>query len=319
MKIFALYESGESEEITSFCSSMDISGSVEQCARKLSIRAAFPIHDPNHGKLKAKAGTIIYVQEDNGDDIFKGIVFTRDISSSQEITLMAYDFLIYLLKSNGTYNFQKASLSSVMDTVCGEAGLSVGSTPGTSVQINRIFQNESLFSIIKKVLNDITLESGVEYVVNMKDEKVNIQEKGEVVTEITVDYEKNLLSTSFSDSIEDMINTVKVFDEKGECVSEEREDDWINKYGIFQETYEEEEGKNSSSVAKNMMKGLQEKLSVSILGNSECISGSSVKVKIPYIGEVDGREMYIESDTHTWDFGACSYTTNLSLVNKIKK
>lgn len=285
--------------------------------KKIILKTAYPIHDPNHGKLKAKTGTIICVKDDNEDEIFKGIVFTRDISSSQEITLMAYDFLIYLLKSNGTFNFQKASLSSVMDTVCGEAGLSVGSIPSASTQINRIFQNESFFSIIKKVLNDITLESGVEYVVTMKDEKVKVQEKGKVVTKMKLDYKNNILSTSFSDSIEDMINTVKVFDEKGECTAEEKQDDWIKKYGVFQDNYEEEEGKNSGAVAKNMMKGVQEKLSINILGNSECICGNSVKVQIPYIGEIDGREMYIESDTHTWNFGACSYTTSLSLVNKI--
>src|SRR5699024_6394505 len=120
---------------------------------------------------------------------------------------------------------------------------------------------------------------------------------------------KNILSSSFKESVSNMVNKVLIVDDNGNKVSEVKNDEWLKTYGLFQDVYKQQEGKDSNAEAKAMLKDIEQTCSLTGFGDTTCITGYGVQVKDTYTGLVG--LFYIDSDTHTWEGG--NYTINLEL------
>lgn len=70
-------------------------------------------------------------------------------------------------------------------------------------------------------------------------------------------------------------------------------------YGIFADVYEQEKGVDPTTAANNMLKvDPEQKITISAVGDLNCLSGYSVIVKDAATG-LSGK-YWITSDKHTW-------------------
>ena len=122
----------------------------------------------------------------------------------------------------------------------------------------------------------------------------------------------NVINSSHSESIEDIVNRVKTVNESGNIISADSDEESIKRYGIFQDIYKQQpkpKGNTVSniSMAKAKPKGVKNDSSISALGNIQCISGYSIMVEEE---QLQGK-FYIKSDTYR--FQGNVHTMDLTL------
>lgn len=319
IEIFALYDEKIITNITPLCKSVSIGGDVGQVARRLDVSIAYSIFDRNQPRTQIAPGTKVWVTLD-GKEIFRGIVWDRELNSNQELTFTAYDYLIYLTKSKVTYNFQNISADEATRKICNELGVNVGNLPQTS-RFDRIIQAKSGYEAIMEMYTLSSKLTGKKYIPVMSGTKLNVIEKGLVVADFSLisqlnDNTSNVSSMSYSDSLDSMVNRVKIYDEKNNLIGQVENSNFIKLFGVLQENYTKEEKVNHTTAAKNMLQGITQDVSIETIGNWNCRTGYAVKTKIFYLSNLQNAVMYIDGDTHTWEVGTGKYTMNLRLNYK---
>ncbi|HEX2924807.1 MAG TPA: hypothetical protein VHP38_00865, partial [Ruminiclostridium sp.] len=192
---------------------------------------------------------------------------------------------------------------------CRDFGITQGNIAATGIRQSRIFIGKTPYEIITEAYDNASKQNKKQYIFLMKEGKLNIIEKGNLKVDYLLDPEANINSSRYSESIENMINTVKIYDDKGNLAGKRQNEDWVKLYGILQEAYQKESGKDSATVAENMLKGIERNGEIEALGNTDCITGNAVQIKECYSG-IQGL-FYISSDSHTWKNGL--YTMALTL------
>ncbi|MFZ5987088.1 MAG: XkdQ/YqbQ family protein [Bacillota bacterium] len=310
MKVFYISQDCKSTEITSLCSSIEWSGDVQQAARKVEMEIVDSAYDNNIPHVDITPGSRIILIDKEDREIFQGFVFMREKDfGSQTTKILCYDGMIYLTKSKASYNFRDTTAEQMTGKICKDFGIPVGTLMATGIKQSRIFISKTPYEIITEAYGEASKQSKKMYVAVMKEGKLFIDQKGSQKVDYLLDPGANILSSRYSESIENMINTVKVYDDKGNFVTKRQNDDWVKLYGILQEAYQKESGKDPVTVADNMLKGMERNGEIEALGNIKCISGNAIEVKECYSG-IKGL-FYISSDNHSWKDGL--YTMRLTL------
>ena len=139
--------------------------------------------------------------------------------------------------------------------------------------------------------------------------KLNVIEKGSTITKFVLDAKTTIINSTYSESIENSINKVKMYDENGKYIGEVT----LNGIpGILQDIYKKEKGHDAQSRAKGMLRGVERTAEVEAIGDVECITGNAVVIKEPYTG-LSGL-FYIDNDEHTFSNG--QHTMSLGLAYK---
>ena len=160
--------------------------------------------------------------------------------------------------------------------------------------------------------------TGKKYMAYMKGKKLCVKVKGTVISKYTLDEYKNLVSASYEETIENMVDQVKIYTEKGKQVGVVKNAAHIKRYGTYQSIYTKEKGVNANTAAKNMLNGIEKKVDVeAINGNIKCVAGDGVKVYDAATG-LNGL-FWISSDTHTWEGGQHKMSLELSFKNVMDK
>ncbi len=264
-------------------------------------------------------GNMLKLLADDGTELFQGYVFFKEKTSSDpKMQVIAYDGGVYLLKSKMTFNFQKMSPEQMTQKVCSEVNIPVGSLSPTGITTSFIADSRTLYDIIMTAYTAASKQNGKKYMPIMQGGKLSVIEKGVVVAKYTLAAEeapdaKLISDSTFSASIEDMVNRVKIYDDKHNQIGIQENADWVKRYGVLQDTYTKEQDKDPNTVAKNMLQGIAQTASLKeVIGDTECITGRAVKVKDLYTG-LSGL-FYISSDEHIFDNG--HHTMNLELSFK---
>lgn len=144
----------------------------------------------------------------------------------------------------------------------------------------------------------------------MNGSKLSVEVKGKKVKNFVLAEECNITNTEYEETMENMVNAVKIYDEKGKQVGEVKNEQWVEKYGLFQQIYKKEKGINAQTAAKNMLQGIEKRVTLDgINGDTECIAGNGVKVYDKAVGLYG--LFWIDGDAHTWENG--THTMNLEL------
>lgn len=316
IKVISLYHGSIGDvktDITAFCKSISISGSVDSPVRKCDGTIAYPIFDSNQPRTQIGPSNIIWIYDETEGLIFQGIVFDRQLNSNQELSFTAYDFMIYLTKSKASYNFENITPESITKKVCAEVDIGVGDLAATGISINRIVQQESLYDIIMECYSQASSRDNKNYVPIMQGDKFSVIEKGQILSGYTLNIEENVINTTYKDNIDNMINRVKIYDDQGNYVDVVENSDTFNDYGILQGTYQVEQDKSSNTIASNMLHGVDRTVDIEAIGNLKCIAGYAVRTKIWYVSSLSDATLYIDADNHTWDMGTGKYTMQLTL------
>lgn len=326
IKIYSLYDGWNLTEITPVCKSVELSASVDQPARKCSFTMAYSITDNNQPRVQIGPGTLISIVLENYGEIFRGQVVDRTLgSSSQEETFTCYDFMRFIMKSSTSMNIKNMPPESVAVKACDEVNITPGDIIATSIPINRLCPDKTYYNIIMECYSEVSKQNGKQYIPIMKSDKLNIIEKGQVLSDYVLQssqkytYNNNVIDMSYKDSIENMVNKVKIFDSDANCVDVVENSDYVRSYGVFQASYTKEEDKDPYNVVQNKLYGFDEEIEIEALGNYSCITGYGVKTKIWYLDLLSDATVYINADTHTWECGTGKYTMKLtvSLSNKM--
>lgn len=304
-------------DITETVSSVSWGGSVSQAARTAEIAVINAPDDTNVKNLNINigAGDIIQLFE-NGNSIFLGEVITAEkLSQYGTVTYSCMDLLVHFLKSTAVYNFENTTAEDITRKVCADFKIEVGEIAASKAPIKKlIVDGSTIYDIIMQAYTKASRQTGDLYICRMNGSRLSVEIKGTMVQNFVLTEECNITNTSYQETIENMVNVIKIFDDTGKQIGEVKNDDWIQKYGIYQQIYKKEKGINEITAATNMFVGIEKKVTLDgIDGNLNCIAGNAVEVQDKTTG-LDGI-FWIDSDTHTWENGTHIMNLELNFKN----
>lgn len=306
---------GNRYDITDFVTSVTWDGSVGQASRHMSVSILYSVMDKNIRDINIRNGDRLLLYEDD-QLLIDAMVYTRERKSEQgSITYECYDDIKRLLKDKGTYSFKKTTPEKIAYRIAKDAGILIGNIVSTNVPISKMLCDEDEFyKIIMKAYTKAYQSNGKKYMPIMIGKKIHIIEKGEIIDEYVLNDKRNITSSNYSESIENMTNVVKIYDEKGKLLGEVKDDKQIALYGIFQDAYTKEEGVNQTTAAKKLLNGVEKEANFeSLEGNCKCIAGYGIKVKDSLTG-LTGK-FWIDSDSHTFENGIHKMSLSLTFKN----
>lgn len=302
-------------DITEYVSSMSWGGSRSEVARKLELKVVNAPLDKNITPLKIGLADPIYLFEDDGKtELFRGFVVEREASSvTGTVTYTAYDLLYYMIKSSATYNFSSKTAEDITQMVCDDMEIPVGNLASTGISQKLIVQNTSIYEIIMRAYTQAYQQNGVSYRVNAKKGCLNVEEMGKVVCEIEFTEDTNITSSNYKETLANMVNKVRIYDGEGNPAGVVQNDADVKAYGIFQQTYTKEEGKDPTTTAKSMFNGVEKTFTLECVNCNGAVTGAGAVVRDSSTG-LSG-VVWIDADTHTWQNGVAT----MSLIVTLKQ
>lgn len=317
IKVYVLY-GNKTIDLTPFLKSVSISGDKEQIARRLEVTIHYSIWDKNHSTVQVAPGSKAWVLFGN-TQIFYGIVWDRELNSTEELVFTAFDYLIYLQQSAVTYNFKNILVESGIRTILNNLGLPIRSIVSTGVKTSRILQNKTGYEAVMELLTQASKINRKQYILLNDRKETSVIEKGKVVTDFIVkssnkeEMDCNVINTNYKDTMSNMVNRVMIYDDKNNYIGKVDNPSTFGYFGIIQKSYQKEKDKNYNIVAQNMLHGIDKTVNIECLGNWSCRTGFAVKTQIFYLNNLQNKVMYIDADTHTWEVATNKYTMQLTL------
>lgn len=301
-------------DITEAVSGVSWGGSVSQAARTAEISVINAPNDANAENLKLNigAGDAVRLYE-GGELIFFGEVQNaKKTGETGTVSYSCYDLLNHFLRSTGVYNFSNTTAERIAEKVCADLGVKAGSIAATNVAIKKmILDGDTFYDIIMKAYTKAAKQTGKQYMCRMDGASLSVVEKGKAAGNFILAEGVNITNAEYEETIENMVNVVKIYDEKGAQAGEERDDGWVEKYGIYQQVYKKESGINEKAAARGMLRGVEKRVRVDgINGSLECIAGNGVAVLDSASGLCG--LFWIDSDTHTWENGTHAMSLELN-------
>lgn len=248
-------------------------------------------------------------------EIFRGIVWTVEDTTSEELLLTAYDYLIYLNKSKVSYNFTNTTPEAAAAKVCKDFGILTGSLYVTSKKVSQLLSSVTAAEAINKMYDQVTLGG---YLLTITGLKVNVIKKGLLISNYVLTINKapdgnNSISNDYIATLDGMINRVNILDSNG--VYHSFVENKLNEnYGMITDEYTTQTGLDPATEAKKLLVGVGNTYTWEGIGNWTCQTGWLVNAKIFYLKSMNNINLIIDGDTHTWDVVTSKYTMQLNLV-----
>lgn len=311
MRAFHIAKDGTKTEITEIVSTLSITGEYRSCSRSCDFSIIHGYSDERTWLITIEVGDILKVI-DKDKVMFQGPVWTKSKQTDgTTLDFTAKDYGIYLKKNKASYTFQGMTAEAITKKVCGDFGLQIGSLAITGKPINRIFRNNTLYDII---MTAYSIGGGDKlYFAKFEGELFYVLEKGK--TEVDpLESGVNLLTANVSESLESMVNRVRVYNKEDSLIKEYTNAEDTELYGFLTEVIRiSNDTDDYEEKAKKTLEGVERKITVTNLGDSQYMTGRKVIVKEPYTG-LSGI-FYIDGDTHTWKNGIYSNKLTLNFQN----
>jgi cell wall-associated NlpC family hydrolase len=296
-------------DITNLLESVTWSGDYKQACRKLEFSIASSSFDKNIPKVPIKNGNMVLFYE-NGKELFRGFIYNfGKNSSNNNIDYTVYDYGFKFNDLKISYNVKGKTASEMFEKVLSDYKLIKGDIVNVNTKVTKVFIGTTAYDMIMTMYSQSSKVDGNKYMIITNQGKFSSIKKGTVKLQVAFEEGKNLIDSSYSASIEKVINRVLIVDEFGNVKSEVKNESDIKLFGLFQDIIKIEEGKDSTTEAKSMLQSEEQTCSLEGYGDSTCITGYGVTVKDNYTGLVG--LFYIDSDTHKWEKG--DYTISLGL------
>ena len=329
--------SGQKDKwITDFVTSTEWSGSDEQASRMVSFST---INNPYNTaqQIDIKLGDLImaYASDEDAEPsnkncIFEGIVTSRERTSAMgTVSYEAKDFMHYLIRSTGSYNFKGKTAEKIAEMICDDLDITTGKLYKTTKKIGSLLcENMSYYNIILKAYNKASKMLGdITFMPVMNGRKFCVIAKNDHCG-VVLSLDSDITSAEFKENTDSMVNRIIVYqktdkkkknadDKAVKVLKTVQNQKNMNKYGIYQGTYTQEENVDYTAAAKALLTGVTKEATVSAIGRLKCLSGYAVSIKADEAGlknktgKVSG-VFYIKSDSHKWENGI--HTMDLTLA-----
>lgn len=309
MKLMLIKESA-SYDITNAVTRIEWSGSAYAAARQLSfdyINAPFD----NFKLPQVSTGDFISFTPDK-EEVFYGQIFGSERSSAiGTISYTAYDCMKNLLESTGQYNFKNLPAETIAQMVCADAQIPVRWLYPTGINIaSMLCDDMSLYDIIMAAYTKAHLIDGKKYFPMVYKRGFAVYSMEWSVAGFVLSDNVNLTETSIVETLDSIVNKVKIYGQDGQQTGEVENPVSTSKYGIYQAIYKVEEGVDPNQAANNMLSTMpKQEIKISALGDINCLSCYFVTVSDAATGLAG--KYWISSDSHVWENG--SYTMDLDL------
>ncbi|WP_444860581.1 C40 family peptidase [Peribacillus simplex] len=292
-------------KLTDLVTSVEWSGETTQASRTCEVS----LNNTVNGATKAvdvEVGKDIRFYVD-GTEVFRGVIFNTEIASDGSFSFTAYDYNHYLTKNSDSIKFVKQKASQIIRTICKKFDIPYGDIDDTGYVIPKlILRNKTIYDMITIALTETRKKTGRVFMLGNEGGKLVLHEKKSQVKRLIIKDGSNLLSANYSESIEDLRNSVRLTGKSGEeskgvTVSDS---DSIKKYGLMREKDHESEKSDAQlkPIANALLKELNKvakESSVEALGDKSIISGKMVQVSEKMTGVSGG--FYVITDSHTFD------------------
>lgn len=300
-------------EITELVESISWSGDYTQAARQIDFNILASPYDKNLIKVNIEIGDIVVLREKD-KELFRGYIFFEDKSyNSTSINYTAYDCAIYTLKNENSYNLRGVTPEAATKRICADFNIPYKNIASTGISLRKKFIGVKLYNIIMSCYTVASQNNGNKYMILAKEGELNVITKGTSVLNLVFENGVNLLDSSYSKSLDKMVNKVRIVDKDGNLIKDVVDDKLLNTYGSFQQVITQADDKDETKKANSMLKGVESKIKISGFGDTTCITGMGVEVYDSYTG-LSGL-FYIDSDKHTWSNGIYTVDLVLNLEN----
>lgn len=281
------------------------SGDIAEASRTCEIALVNTL-DGSNPYLKLEEGRTIHCSK-NGTIFFRGTIFSTTINSKGEMTLTCRDANHYLTKNTDTLKFTNQTASQVITSICKQYGIPYGKIADTKYKIPRLlYRNKSLYDMCVIALTETRKKTGGKFIVtNDADGKLNLTERKNQVVRLIISEGNNLITSSLTQSIEDMRNSIRITgkdgeDSKGITVSGSTS---IQNYGLMRQKEHEADKTNAElkPIANALLAELNVKkkeMTVEGVGDTSIRSGVSVQISDRMTNIQGG--FYVQSDSHTF-------------------
>lgn len=298
-------------DITAAISDVTWSGDYQQVSRTLEFNVINPVNDKNAGKNVPipEIGDHIWFYMD-GETFFTGHVWQRDQTSTDQFTrILCYDWLIYMTKSQISKVYKNCTPEGIAEGFCDEYKLQKGSFARTRVKRDYVAMGQTYYDVIMAAYTYASKKTGKKYMPIQWKRKVSVIEKGSYILTTMLDSEYNLLGSTFSENLDEMVNKVIVYDQNANVVIKKGNRDWEMTYGLLQAAIQSSDGEDNETIAKNALHDMGREATVSALGNKETVTGRGIGVKDKHTGLIG--VFHIDNDKHS--FKDNTYTMELTL------
>ncbi len=187
--------------------------------------------------------------------------------------------------------------------ICADFGISIGEIVATGVKISRNFLGCSLYDIIQTAYTLASVSTKKKYHIVFRGALLCVVEKKITDNTLVIEGGSNLMDASTSESIENMINQVVIYNKDDKLIKMLKNSEAIKLYGVMQDYLKQPEKEDVTAQAKKLIddNGEVQKITLNNLGNIANVTGGTVVVREPYTGLYG--QFFIDSDVHTWKNG----------------
>lgn len=299
-----------------------LSGKRYQAPRKLDFKLFYP-YVTDHQKQNVEEGNTILFRW-KGKELFRGTVFTRNVTKNAVITVTAYDKMQYLLLNKDVYIFNNKRLDQIVARLLSDFSLSKGTITNTGYMIKSlVFSNvTTLYDIILKAISETYKQSGRTYRIYAKSGKLYLEKWNEPSTMFLLEDTNTVTDFNVNFSIDDIATKVKVIltKDKKTLYGYASDSSGRSKYGLIQYAEASSYNLNQAQLNKrasqilSQKKGRKKEVTIDALGDSAIVSGMAIQVNLKRIGI--NQKFYVDSDTHT--FKGNLHTMSLTLIEQNK-
>lgn len=293
---------------------IDISGLVESIkwkGRKSSFARGITVKlIDDDGYKHARAGIDVEqghqcIFHCDGEELFRGIIMTETASNKKTMTFTAYDNAIYLSNNKDTFTYEDKTASDIFRDVCARFNIPIGIVDECTYRIPELTKSKTTaHDVLADALSLDYENTGVRHYIYSSGGKLNLITRRKNILQWVLEADRNIITYSYTRSIEDIVTRVKMLSDEGTVLAESRNAALESKIGVFQDIDRPDETLNEAQIKELCDSILSEKsspqktLSLDVLGHPDIVTGIGVYVIIPHL-DLSGT-FYVDEDTHTF-------------------
>lgn len=299
--------------ITNVIKKITWAGSSYSSARSFEISIVNPAGDKHFGNLPdIKTGDVICMYDDS-KKLFHGKVTKRGRKGEAgTVTYIAYDYMLHLIRSKGTYKFKNKKPEQITQLICKDLKVKTKNITKTNVKIKKIFfSQKEYYNMILAAYTQAKKKTGVKYQPIMDGDRLSVIKKGTML-DVVLNQSEGITESTYEETTDNMVNKVVIYNEKNKKIGTVSNKNWVKKYGVFQDAISVEKG-NGKKEAKNTLSGLDKTATLTAIGDIRCKSGYGIKINDTDSGLTG--TFWIENDTHEIENGIHTMTLELAFKN----
>ncbi|GIQ70904.1 hypothetical protein DUZ99_08775 [Xylanibacillus composti] len=295
----------EQREIAALITGMTWSGDIVQAPRRLEFNLRNTTNGENRALPLAEGDTIRWLQD--GQEQFRGILFSSSRNGRAEESWVAYDESIYLTRNTDSRRIRRQTATQFIRELCADFHLQTGELDDTGYVIPDLkMANQSLWNMMVMALTETAKQNQQRFHLQSREGKLHLVNRSRNVLQWMLRSGSTLLDISATRSIEEMSTRVKVVasDRDRNPVEAVREDAaLVARYGLMQhlESVDPEMTRSEmDQLARSLLAAVgkvQQQTEVEAIGNLDVLAGKLIYVK-DALTETDGA-FYVSSDSHT--------------------